>query len=164
VAILPGDFALEDMPAVFGFEFQPQYHVPPTDYFFLHSDVAQQPLRIEDYDYFFTINPWNMDNRVIDDIRLDFSMQNLTLTVLDGSAEPLLIDLAPLARDLFTRYAHNILQERDMSIPASNMTFTGESESLKYSLTFISISGNADSDGNPIFENIEFILLIGRKQ
>ena len=164
VAILPQDFEVDDMPAVFGFEFQPQYHTPSTEYFFLHSDVAQQPLRIEDYDYFFTINPWNTDNRAIDDIRLDFSMQNLTLTVVDGSAEPLLIDLAPLTRDLFTRYAHNILQERDMLIPASNMTFTGENENMKYSLTFTSISGNADSDGNPIFENLEFILLLGIKQ
>ncbi len=163
IAVLPDDFVIADMPEVFGFEFQPQYHTPPSNYFFFHSDATQQPLRIDEYDYYFVVNQWNTENRSIDDIRVDFSMANLILTIRKGTTEPLLIDLAPFAQEIYAKYAQNILQERDMQISPENMTFTGENEMMRYSITFANVSGYTNEDGLPIYENIDLILLLGIK-
>jgi hypothetical protein len=163
LAILPDGFRVEDMPAVLGFEYQPQYHIPTENYFYFYSDLTQQPIRVKDYDYYFAINSWNTDRRTIDNVRVDMSVQALTLTVWIGTEDPVQIDMTPMAEEVFNKYAQNILQERNMVIPVEDMTFIGETNRLRYSITFSNISGYSNADGSLVYENLDLILLLGLK-
>ncbi len=161
VAILPNDFTLVNMPSVFGFEYVPEYDIPMNNYFYYHSDISKSGLRISDYDYYFSVNPWITNPEPIDGFEVDLRLEEARILVARDDENVLDIDLEPIVQELYASFSNNALQEKDIEIPLSKMTFTGEQNGVKYLIAFVHIAGYSDFENKPVIDNLDIIMLIG---
>ena len=161
--ILPDDFELRNMKEVFGFEYAPEYPPIPGDYFNYYLDLTAHPLDIQGFDYYFIINSWSGQSRVIDRYRVEYTPQNQVLKVFEDSIEILSVELRPVIEEIHRANYTPAQPDKTENISVAAMTVQGENSNIRYRITFTAIYGQGSLEAIRVLENAEFILLLDIK-
>ncbi len=162
---LPGGFSLDDMERVIGFEYRPHFMADFEEYrHFYYSINLEEPINIEEFQYFVNINSWQENELQVGDLILQYNRQENILTISKGDSVLLQQDIIVFVKDIYGRLESdaenrkNLLHPMDMTY---DISFLGIEDNIEFRFIFKNISGRVDEDDNINLDSTEFILLIG---
>lgn len=162
---LPGGFSLDDMERVIGFEYRPHFMGDFEEYrHFYYSINLEEPINIEEFQYFVNINSWQENELQVGDLILQYNRQENILTISKGDSVLLQQDIIVFVKDIYGRLESdaenrkNLLHPMDMTY---DISFLGIEDNIEFRFIFKNISGRVDEDDNINLDSTEFILLIG---
>lgn len=155
VSLLPDDFKMENMDKVFGFPYEPTQE-NRNDYFDFMIDANGGPIDIKGYDYMFesisnrTGNSKNPLDAVYDSQSGILKINHNGKTVYEKNMSSILDELIK---------KHSATTNKN-ALPAEDMIFTDENESVKVKFIIKYISGRKDNAGGNVLNGIEFNMLV----
>lgn len=163
IKILDDDFSLDNTKDIFGFAYEPHMSNGHREYIYIHTNINEEIIPIEDYDYFVNIVSWSKDSFSIDDIDIVYEPENNILTISDNDGELVKIDLKEVIVDIYNRLNRSTGEFKDKRT-VKEMTYNMENDKIKLELIFTSFSGELDraKDITDIRGN-EFVILFKKK-
>lgn len=163
IKVLDDDFSLDNTEDIFGFAYEPHMSNGHREYIYIHTNINEEIIPIEDYDYFVNIVSWSKDSFSIDDIDIVYEPENNILTISDNDGELVKIDLQEVIVDIYNRLNPSTGDFKDKRT-VKEMTYNMENDKIKLELIFTNFSGELDraKDITDIRGN-EFVILFKKK-
>lgn len=160
VKVLSKNFEIDDMEEVFGFKYEPNIWgvLSNERYFYYRTDIVDNPINIEDYEYYIQISPWNEGNIVLEDLTIIKNRDSFTLTIEKKDETIITIDTKDISLYIIDRMEEDFDYNKNLK-DLEEMSYEIEVENIRIKMIFTNISG-AEIDQSIELKDIEYILLI----
>lgn len=150
---LPEDFSMDKMEEVFGFERVYAYSTSDSPYFGYSNVASDEPIKITDYDVFFELNAYKIDNEnrlkfeqeFVDEegsIRLRVDENNV-LMILRNNIDIYRYDITDYVEFLYEKYGGSV---RTTDVSNEDFVVIAETNDIKMMLVFRDIFGQKDAE------------------
>lgn len=152
------DFELDDMNAVFGFDYFSEYYYENTMKYFGYSvNEMSQPIDIENFDYLLDYRMYYMLNNVIsqDDMSFSYDMDRHIFKISDSDKTLYEKDISEYGNALIKKFPAGARESLDMD----DTIFTDETDRFVVRYIFLHIYGETENDISKI-NSAEFYVLV----
>ncbi|MHC1719506.1 MAG: DUF4153 domain-containing protein [Clostridiaceae bacterium] len=157
---LPGDFQINHMKDVFGFEFEVAPY-PYGGYYYYSRDNSETSLNISGYDYFIDSRLMNMDkSKGSAGFSGTYDYGTSVLKLYYDKEKIYEENLNIISNKIVDKYGTNL---SNGMIPASDMDYEAETDKYKIKIMFMSISGSSYTENASTAKGLEFYVLIRTK-
>lgn len=152
------DFEYNDFERVFGFKREDYYGYPQMDYIYLSTDMDQSGIRIEGFDYLFTVN-YNTKTAETDGLTIQLDKVTDLIVSLNGQV----IMTEDLSEDIDRIVSENEEQMEKAQISFEDAIILKENDSVSVKLILRELSARKTSDSKLDFDYINFNILVQLK-
>lgn len=152
------DFEYNDFERVFGFKREDYYGYPQMDYIYLSTDMDQSGIRIEGFDYLFTVN---YNTKTAETDGLTIQVDNVTDLIVSLNGQ--LIMTEDLSEDIERIVSENEEQMEKAQISFEDAIILKENDSVSVKLILRELSARKTSDSKLDFDYINFNILVQLK-
>lgn len=152
------DFEYNDFERVFGFKREDYYGYQQMDYIYLSTDMDQSGIRIEGFDYLFTVN---YNTKTAETDGLTIQVDNVTDLIVSLNGQ--LIMTEDLSEDIERIVSENEEQMEKAQISFEDAIILKENDSVSVKLILRELSARKTSDSKLDFDYINFNILVQLK-
>jgi len=152
------DFEYNDFERVFGFKREDYYGYPQMDYIYLSTDMDQSGIRIEGFDYLFTVN---YNTKTAETDGLTIQLKNVTDLIVSLNGQVIMTE--DLSEDVERIVSENEEQMEKAQISFEDAIILKENDSVSVKLILRELSARKTSDSKLDFDYINFNILVQLK-
>lgn len=152
------DFEYNDFERVFGFKREDYYGYPQMDYIYLSTDMDQSGIRIEGFDYLFTVN---YNTKTAETDGLTIQLDNVTDLIVSLNGQVIMTE--DLFEDVERIVSENEEQMEKAQISFEDAIILKENDSVSVKLILRELSARKTSDSKLDFDYINFNILVQLK-
>lgn len=152
------DFEYNDFERVFGFKREDYYGYPQMDYIYLSTDMDQSGIRIEGFDYLFTVN---YNTKTAETDGLTIQLDNVTDLIVSLNGQVIMTE--DLSEDIDRIVSENEEQMEKAQISFEDAIILKENDSVSVKLILRELSARKTSDSKLDFDYINFNILVQLK-
>ncbi|NCC78146.1 MAG: DUF4153 domain-containing protein [Clostridia bacterium] len=152
------DFVYNDFERVFGFKREDYYGYPQMDYIYLSTDMDQSGIRIEGFDYLFTVN---YNTKTAETDGLTIQLDNVTDLIVSLNGQVIMTE--DLSEDIERIVSENEEQMEKAQISFEDAIILKENDSVSVKLILRELSARKTSDSKLDFDYINFNILVQLK-
>lgn len=163
IKLLEDDFNTSDMEDIFGFDYKSYLpgHLGEEEYFYLHTNLQEKFITIEDYDYYINMVSWGKNKYAIGNIIVDYNNEKNILVIKENDDILINIDLIDIIKEIHGKI--NIELENNKGEQSiDEMAYEIENDHMKLKMIFTNISGNINN-GKIQVRHPEFLLFLKKK-